>query len=332
MATLINGDGNAAVYAQQDADWFQAIMGSDKSLILDVGLKMAYEIEDANTIAVKNGVILTKEGRRIQIDVGSIDEFTIPTGEQGVTNYYIIGFHLYTDGSSKQLCETFVEKMNNATDTIPEATFRGGATEVYVSLYRVTQIGFAIDSASLLLEYGSGIGAINASLTELEENETFRYNEETDYLQCKVDGVWTNYMKANMKVYRLFADGSYQNSQGLGNQVAQSGWTGAGNWSITEGRIVVPSSNVTNCIGGNFFQNAVDVTNYNKFVAVDHNGNINELDISGISGNRYLAIYSKNTGSGSYTYLGIGATATTQESSLTKTQIGSGYYALVYLQ
>ena len=184
MATLINGDGNAAVYAQQDADWFQAIMGSDKSLILDVGLKMAYEIEDANTIAVKNGVILTKEGRRIQIDVGSIDEFTIPTGEQGVTNYYIIGFHLYTDGSSKQLCETFVEKMNNATDTIPEATFRGGATEVYVSLYRVTQIGFAIDSASLLLEYGSGIGAINASLTELGG---IRYNKTTDMVQIQDD-------------------------------------------------------------------------------------------------------------------------------------------------
>ena len=41
--------------------------------------------------------------------------------------------------------------MNSSSETITEDTFRSGATEVYVSLYRVTQVGFAIDSVSGLL-------------------------------------------------------------------------------------------------------------------------------------------------------------------------------------
>ena len=41
--------------------------------------------------------------------------------------------------------------MNSSSETITENTFRGGATDVYVSLYRVTQIGFTIDSVAGLL-------------------------------------------------------------------------------------------------------------------------------------------------------------------------------------
>lgn len=196
MATLINGDGNAAVYAAQDADWFAGVEGN-VTKILNIGLKMAYEIEDANTIAVKNGVIVTKEGRRIQVDAGSIDEFTIPTGAQGVTKYYIIGYHLYTDSSSNQLCETFVQLMANNTDTIPEDTFRGGSDEVYVSLYRVTQDGITLSTVQSLLpeaatikDIEDDISGINASLTELGtptlladfSNTTASYVTLSDYI------------------------------------------------------------------------------------------------------------------------------------------------------
>lgn len=174
MATLINGDGNAAVYAAQDSDWFAGVEGNTTK-ILKVGAKMEYEIEDANTIAIKNGVLVTKEGRRVQIDAGAIDEFIIPTGTQGVTRYFIIGYHLYTDASSNQLCETFVQLMANDTDTIPEDTFRGGSTDVYVSLYRVKQDGITLDTIQSLLPEGvdlDGIGdeidQINSDLTELK--------------------------------------------------------------------------------------------------------------------------------------------------------------------
>lgn len=201
MATLINGDGNAAVYAAQDSDWFAGVEGNTTK-ILKVGAKMEYEIEDANTIAIKNGVLVTKEGRRVQIDAGAIDEFIIPTGTQGVTRYFIIGYHLYTDASSNQLCETFVQLMANGTDTIPEDTFRGGSTDVYVSLYRVKQDGITLDTIQSLLPEGvdlDGIGdeiddikddidQINSDLTELNDYSYNHYEMMNDP-SCTID-VW----------------------------------------------------------------------------------------------------------------------------------------------
>lgn len=169
MATLINGDGNAAVYAAQDSDWFAGVEGNTTK-ILKVGSKMEYEIEDANTIAIKNGVLVTKEGRRVQIDAGAIDEFIIPTGTQGVTRYFIIGYHLYTDASSNQLCETFVQLMANGTDTIPEDTFRGGSTDVYVSLYRVKQDGITLDTIQSLLPEGVDLDGIGDEIDDIKDD------------------------------------------------------------------------------------------------------------------------------------------------------------------
>lgn len=186
MATLINGDGNAAVYAAQDSDWFAGVEGNTTK-ILKVGAKMEYEIEDANTIAIKNGVLVTKEGRRVQIDAGAIDEFIIPTGTQGVTRYFIIGYHLYTDASSNQLCETFVQLMANGTDTIPEDTFRGGSTDVYVSLYRVKQDGITLDTIQSLLPEGVDLDGIGDEIDDIKDDIIQINSDLTD----KADKVWT---------------------------------------------------------------------------------------------------------------------------------------------
>lgn len=177
MAILINGNGNQAIYAAQDADLIASICGGVTS-IAQVGNEFAYDLLDANTIGVQDGVILTKEGRRIQLDVDNIDEFAIPNGQQGTTSYYIIGYKLVTDAESKQTAQTFVQLMDNGTDTIPEDTFRGGADEVYVSLYRVTQDGFNIDTVDLLLPKLSNINEINADLSEIKEKV---FNMKTMY-------------------------------------------------------------------------------------------------------------------------------------------------------
>lgn len=150
MAKLINGNGNPAVYANEDSDLIAAIMG-DQTSITAIGEQFRADQADANTIEVFDGVIITKEGRRIQLDANQVDLFEIPTGTQGQTNYYIIGYHLYTDTDSNQFCEVFVQLMESASDTIPEDTFRGGADDIYISLYRVTQDGLNIDSIDLLL-------------------------------------------------------------------------------------------------------------------------------------------------------------------------------------
>lgn len=150
MAILINGNGNKAIWAAQDADLIAAICGNVTS-IAAVGNQFAATQEDASTIGLADGVIITKEGRRIQLDTGAVDLFTIPTGTAGVTSYYIIGYKLTQQSDTSQICETFVQKMNSASETIDEDTFKGGATEVYVSCYRVTQDGLNISAINGLL-------------------------------------------------------------------------------------------------------------------------------------------------------------------------------------
>lgn len=172
MAKLINGNGNPAVYANEDSDWFAAIMGNQTS-ITAIGEQFRADQADANTIEVFDGVIITKEGRRIQLDANQVDLFEIPTGTQGQTNYYIIGYHLYTDTDANQFCEVFVQLMESASDTIPEDTFRGGADDVYISLYRVTQDGLNIDSIDLLLPTISTISKINADLSNAKSTPDY---------------------------------------------------------------------------------------------------------------------------------------------------------------
>lgn len=150
MAILINGNGNKAIWAAQDADLIAAICGNVTS-IAAVGNQFAATQEDASTIGLADGVIITKEGRRIQLDTGDVDLFTIPTGTAGVTSYYIIGYKLSQQSDTSQICETFVQKMNSSSETISEDTFKGGATEVYVSCYRVTQVGLNINTIDGLL-------------------------------------------------------------------------------------------------------------------------------------------------------------------------------------
>ncbi|MBO7735685.1 MAG: hypothetical protein J6S67_24170 [Methanobrevibacter sp.] len=150
MAKLINGNGNPAIYAAEDADLIASLAGN-VTCIANVGNKYAATEEDATTIRLDDGVIITKEGRRIQLEAGESDTFYIPTGTSGMTNYYIIGYKLVQNADSTQVAEQFVQKMNSSSETITEDTFRGGATKVYVSLYRVTQVNFTITSITGLL-------------------------------------------------------------------------------------------------------------------------------------------------------------------------------------
>jgi hypothetical protein len=177
---------------------------------------MALSIEDANTIKADDGVLITKEGRRIQIDAGAIEEWSIPTGTQGATNYFIIGFHLYTDSNSAEVCETFVEQMENATDTIPEDTFREGSTEVYVSLGRVVQSGINLDSVTSLVQTAqsfedvkNAISQLNSDLDEIDD--TLNNNNLTREINI------TSYTSDNM--YLVPSDGYVQinASQSIGD-------------------------------------------------------------------------------------------------------------------
>ena len=166
MATLINGNGNPRIYAAQDADLIAALAG-DITGIAQIGNKFAATAVDANTISVADGVIVTKEGRRIQLDAGSTDMFVIPTGTTGVTNYYIIGYKLTTQSDDSQIAETFVQLMSSSSETITEDTFRSGATDVYVSLYRVQQNGVNLGTITGLLPELTNISELKSDLNDV---------------------------------------------------------------------------------------------------------------------------------------------------------------------
>ena len=288
MATLINGDGNGAVYAAQDADWFAGVEGNATKR-LNIGLKMAYEIEDANTIAVKDGVIVTKEGRRIQIDAGAIDEFIIPTGSQGVTRYFIIGYHLYTDASSNQLCETFVQLMASASDTIPENTFRGGSTEVYVSLYRVTQNGLTLDTIQSLLPERTTIDAVKSEIDTANKMDNIVDCSTARNVAAKTVSLSGFVLRNSAKVVVRFTNTGTTNPSS-GNLTLNVNNTGAKN--IIDGH--TNNTTMTYSNAGNFCNNQVCEFIYNGTAWVWLNRDSNTTYTGGT-----LKTAAAKTGSGS---------------------------------
>lgn len=165
-AQLINGNGFEGCTAQVDADFYEGIFGTETG-ILTVGQKMRAEMVN-NQPRVYDGVILTKEGRRIQIDYGTYQDFTIPAGTTGVTAYYIIGFKLVTNSDDTQTCEPFVRAVSGPSATITEGELRSGAAEVYVSLYRITQTGTTNTLGVCMLEELSHLyGKIYRSLADV---------------------------------------------------------------------------------------------------------------------------------------------------------------------
>lgn len=165
-AQLINGNGFEGCTAQVDADFYEGIFGTETG-ILTVGQKMRAEMVN-NRPRVYDGVILTKEGRRIQIDYGTYQDFTIPAGTTGVTAYYIIGFKLVTNSDDTQTCEPFVRAVSGPSATITEGELRSGAAEVYVSLYRVTQVGTTNVLGNRMLEELSHLyGKVYRSLADV---------------------------------------------------------------------------------------------------------------------------------------------------------------------
>ena len=177
MAVLINGDGYSPVTAQQDADFYAGIFGQ-RLRVLDIGSKMAASIISPTCVRVADGEAIV-QGRRIHNNVGTYDDFEIPVGEQGITKYYIIGYRLFRDTDTKEKAETFVREVASSTATITEDVLRNGATETYISFYRVTKIGFVIDSvtpmyiSSQALVNNYPIGSIYMSTSPTDPSELF---------------------------------------------------------------------------------------------------------------------------------------------------------------
>ena len=166
---LITGNLFSPIQASQDSD-YQAGTFGEKTQILNVGSKMAVSIVDNSTIRCEDGVLVTKEGRRVQIDNGDVVEWTIPTGTQGTTSYYIVGFRLYTDDESAQLCDTFVQLVSGPGATITEDTFRDGAVEIFVSVARVVQNGITLESVESLVPISTTLDQVKGAISRINSD------------------------------------------------------------------------------------------------------------------------------------------------------------------
>jgi hypothetical protein len=168
MAYLINGNGFSPVLAQDDADFYAGLVGAGG--MLDIGGKMAATVVNATTIRLTDGVYVDGEGRRVQIRPGGHEDCTIPTGSEGVTTVYGIGWHIYVDGSSNELVEAYVASSWPSST----GTLREGYTDTYIKLYEVTQTGFTIASVNpvftVIAGYGthaSALAAVSAAVNAL---------------------------------------------------------------------------------------------------------------------------------------------------------------------
>ena len=158
MAYLINGNGFSPVLAQDDADFYAGLVGVGG--MLDIGGKMAATVVNASTIRLTDGVYVDGEGRRVQIRAGGHEDFTIPTGSEGVTTVYGIGWHIYVDGSSNELVEAYVASSWPSST----GTLREGYTDTYIKLYEVTQTGFTISSVDPVFTEIAGYGTHASAL------------------------------------------------------------------------------------------------------------------------------------------------------------------------
>lgn len=195
-AKLINGNGFSPVLAQDDADFYAGLMGSGG--MLNIGNMMAASTVDATTIRLSDGVYVNGEGRRIQIRVGEYEDFTIPSGSEGVTRTYHIGYRIYVDGSGNELCEPYVTTSWPSGDT----SLRDGNTETYVRLYTVTQTGYSITAVTPVYTVIQGLGSYTSRMTKLEDSMKSRFQQAgavnfeifgTGYVTTSGKEIWTTF-------------------------------------------------------------------------------------------------------------------------------------------
>ena len=129
MAILVNGSGFKFATGQIDADLFRGLTGGD-GVFLQTGSNMAYSVPSANTVRILDGEFITNEGRRIQIKAGNYDDFAIPSGSQGVTTYYFIGYRFYIGTDEQEgyeLCEQYVYTGSSASEAMIAGMFFSAA-------------------------------------------------------------------------------------------------------------------------------------------------------------------------------------------------------------
>lgn len=220
--SLVNRTGNRLVSAQQDADLFAGIFGNTP-VVLPVGERCRAEIRDANTVRVYDGEFIS-QGRRFNQGYGEYQDYTVENGSQGNVRYDILGFHFYTDESGNEVSETFVQKDIGENGTITEDTIRDGATESYISMYRIKINGLSIESITPLYLVVCTVSEVSAEVEKIKSSMEHQFEELTE----KLKGYYTSSETDNLLKGKSNADHSHKYViDRKSGHVFSWGWTGS---------------------------------------------------------------------------------------------------------
>lgn len=141
--TLIVGDG-VSRNAAADADLFNALFGSDTAII-NTGRKMAASIHDNNTVRIADGTAI-RGGYPVRLPNGTHEDYAIPTGTQGTTRVYYLGYKMtQTSGGLT------IEQYNSTSMPSSVGSLREGDTTQYLILWKATLAGVELSKVETLV-------------------------------------------------------------------------------------------------------------------------------------------------------------------------------------
>lgn len=215
---IITGStGTNHVTSQDDGSLNQVILGS-KSVVLDIGEKMAATVVDNNTVRISDGDILL-QGRHARIDAGTVEDMTIGTGTIEMNrNDLIVARYTLNTGTGFENIELIVlegtETSGSASDpAYNTGDIRTGSAIVDFPLYRVRIEGINIVGLVRLFDISGGA---NSSLIGNAYSATKSY-KSGEY--CIDNGImWRSRIDNN--IGNTPAENSYWTRASIANDVS----------------------------------------------------------------------------------------------------------------
>lgn len=159
--------GEDHVTAEQVADFQRGIYG--EAAILDVGSKMAVQVQTANQLTVMDGIAVF-DGRQISIGYGESVNIPITSGTQGMVRNDLVVVQYTRNESSgiESVAFQVIEGTPNASTavdpTYTDLDIRSGVLTSQKAFARVKIIGTAIDKIEMMVGI---VKPLSYALTEL---------------------------------------------------------------------------------------------------------------------------------------------------------------------
>jgi len=167
MNIITGYGGEPHVTAPQDRQLNAGIL-SEYNYVLSVGNQFAYEIESANSVILKDG-ILSLQGCAASIDANDTETVTLTNGTSGYkrTDLIVARYELNTDTAVESVTLAVIEgtpaESDPETPSYNEGTIADGDSPVDFPLYKVNIDGVSIDSLTQMFTVLPSISDLNSN-------------------------------------------------------------------------------------------------------------------------------------------------------------------------